>query len=253
MVLQERLIHNALRHRHVYIHGGLHSGLLLQSHKLVLVDALLRPALGVILIRCRLSVLVFFKEGHCEVYVGLWAAGDHLRPFVAIVVRFGLVGGEGRRELAVLGHFPVDALEDGMFPDLVECGAKARVLHEDGLEEAAHQPGHARSVPGLALDDVVIDLLRVLVEEGGATRDDLAYEHPKRPDVGFEAGSDSPQYLRCDVVRRSAIGVRSHLVLGLVVPCEAFSETEIHKLAVALTVDHDMLWLQIPIHYQVRM
>ena len=141
MVLQKGLIDDALRHRHVYIHGSLHSGLFLQPYKLVLMDALLGPTFGVFLIGlfgCPPVLTILFKEWHCEVDAGLGAPGDDLGPLVAVVVCFGLVRGEGGSELAVLGMFPVDPLEDSMFADLVECSTETWILHEDGLEEAAH-------------------------------------------------------------------------------------------------------------------
>ena len=61
--------------------------------------------------------------------------------------------------------FPVYSFKDGVAFNLFNCGAEARIGHEDSFEEASDKARDAGRKPRLALDHILVYLLGILIVE----------------------------------------------------------------------------------------
>ena len=76
---------------------------------------------------------------------------------------------EGRIHFSTLCMLPVHSLEHVVHLNLLERGSKARIGHKDCLKETANEARDAGCISCLAVDDIIVDLLRVFIMERSFT------------------------------------------------------------------------------------
>ena len=72
---------------------------------------------------------------------------------------------EGCRELSGLRVLPIDSLEVRMLLDLSDGSSEAWIANKYSLEQAPHETRDTRGVSWLAIDDTLVDFLRVFIVE----------------------------------------------------------------------------------------
>lgn len=156
------------------------------------------------------------------------------------------LGEDGAVQFEFVDTVPVNGLEELVLLDVDEGGSTVGVLDQNGLDEVDGVLVEERVVEGgLGVDDLALEHVAVVGDEGRVAGHEFVEEAAQVPDVVVEGVLVAHDHLGRQLLRGAHELVREELLFLL----ERLGESEVDDDRVSVRVEHDVLRLEVALDH----